>query len=616
MSEIAEHNSDFRDLWANFSRSGNQDEYYQGWIELQCARIPHVKGGMLVLRSEEQDAYTPVARWPAAKGILPALLELADKVIEEDCGLVSDLSLPDVDVAEGMQHYGVAYPLKIDQKITGVIAVAVSVDRDKQLADAMENLQWGVCWVELMIRRHQANVINSDLPRLKSAVEILAAVLAEESYDAACMTFATEMATALECERVSIGMTHWGRIRVKAVSHSSQFGKRMNLIRRLESAMEEAVFQRTEICFPESEQRHLVTRDHAQLAESHGCGAIYTLSLFGHGSYFGALTFERSVDCKFTEDELEKIRSITALSAEVLWEKRKNDRPVLIKAGDYIYEHLSRLFGAAYLGRKVALVSVLVVVLFFSLATGTHRVSADTQLEGTVRQVIVAPFDGYIDSSSVRAGDLVEKDQLMSRLDDRDLRLEHLNWVSDRVKLERQHEEAIASYDRGEVNILLAQLDQNSAKLELVVSKMERAELRAPIDGLVLSGDLTQRQGGAVQQGEVLFEVAPLNAYRVILWVDEHQIADVEEGQTGRLILKALPEEEFVFTVTRITPITEARDGGNHFRVESLLQDTSDRLRPGMEGIGKIEIGERKIFTNFMEPIIRWAKLRYWAIWP
>jgi multidrug resistance efflux pump len=616
MSEIAEQNTEYRELWASFSRSANQEQYYQGWIELQCARIPEVKSAVLVLQAEDRDAFTPVACWPAGKEASQALVELAERVIDEDCGLVSELASPDDAAPETRQYYGVAYPLKIDQQITGVISIAVYVDRDKQLADAMENLQWGVCWVELMIRRHQASVLNSDLPRLKSAVEILAAVLAEERYEPACMTFATEMATALECERVSLGIMHWGRIRVNAVSHSAQFGKRMNLIRRLEAAMEEAVFQRTEICFPETGQRHLVTRDHAQLAESHGCGAIYTFPLFGHSSYYGALTFERSADHCFTESELETIRSITALSSEALWEKRKNDRPVYIRASDWLYAQLSRLFGAGYLGRKLALLLVLVIVIFFSLATGTYKVTADTHLEGTVRQVIVAPFDGYIDSSSVRAGDLVESEQIMSKLDDRDLRLEHLNWVSDRTKLERQHEEAVANYDRGQVNILAAQLEQNSAKLELVTSKMERAVLRAPFAGLVLSGDLTQRLGGAVQQGEVLFEVAPLSAYRVILWVDEHQVADIEEGQTGHLILKALTEEKLDFTVTRITPITEARDGGNYFRVESLLQNASDRLRPGMEGIGKVEIGERKLISIFMEPILRWVKLKYWAIWP
>jgi multidrug resistance efflux pump len=616
MFEVADQNSDFRELWANFSSSGNQEDYYQGWIELQCARIPHVKAGVLVLRTEEQDTFTPIACWPAGKDIFQPLIELAERVIDEDCGLVSDLVWPDVDRPEGFQHYGVAYPLKIDQQITGVISIAVCVDKDKQLADAMENLQWGVCWVELMIRRHQATVLSSDLPKLKSAVEILASVLAEERYESASMTFVAEMASALECERVSLGTMHWGRIRIKAVSHSSQFGKRMNLIRQLEAAMEEAVFQRTEICYPETGQRHLVTRDHAQLAESHGCGAIYTLSLFGHGSYYGALTFERPADRQFVETDLEKIRSITALSSVALWEKRQNDRPVLIKAGDWLYVQLSRLLGAGYLGRKLALLLMLAIVIYFSIATGTYRVTADTHLEGAVRQVIIAPFDGYIDSSTVRAGDLVQRDQIIGRLDDRDLRLEHLNWVSDRAKLERQHEEAIANYDRGQVKVLAAQLEQNSANLKLVISQMERTVLRAPFDGLVLSGDLTQRLGGAVQQGEVLFEVAPLSAYRVILWVDEHQIADIEEGQTGHLILKALPEENLDFTVTMVTPITEARDGGNYFRVESLLQDSSDRLRPGMEGIGKVEIGERMLITNYMEPLIRWAKLKYWAMWP
>jgi len=140
--------------------------------------------------------------------------------------------------------------------------------------------------------------------------------------------------------------------------------------------------------------------------------------------------------------------------------------------------------------------------------------------------------------------------------------------------------------------------------------------LHAPFDGLVLSCDLTQRLGGAVTQRGVLFEVAPLSEYRVILWVDEHQIADIEEGQTGHLVLNALTEEKLDFTVTRVTPITEARDGGNYFRVESLLQVSSDRLRPGMEGIGKVEVGERKLIAIFMGPLIRWAKLKYWAIWP
>ncbi len=134
--------------------------------------------------------------------------------------------------------------------------------------------------------------------------------------------------------------------------------------------------------------------------------------------------------------------------------------------------------------------------------------------------------------------------------------------------------------------------------------------------GLVISGDLTQRLGGAVDQGEVLFEVAPLNAYRAILWVDEHQVADIAEGDSGTLVLKSLPEEKYALSITRITPITQAREGGNHFRVESLLVDPSPRLRPGMEGIGKIDVGERKLISIYAGPLLRWLELQYWAFSP
>ena len=45
--------------------------------------------------------------------------------------------------------------------------------------------------------------------------------------------------------------------------------------------------------------------------------------------------------------------------------------------------------------------------------------------------------------------------------------------------------------------------------------------------GLVVSGDLSQSVGAAVQRVQLLFEIAPLNAYRVMLNVDESQIGEI-----------------------------------------------------------------------------------------
>jgi len=615
MSEQTGWSSDYRDLWHRFSHSNNQLEYCQGWLDLQCARIQHARRGVLVLRTGEQvqDSFSPVARWPADQELSQPLVDLADRVIEEEFGLVSELETADASANAAHGRYGVSYPLKIDQQIAGIVSIAVAADQEQELADAMEKLQWGVAWIELMIRRHQQTVLGSDLPKLKSTVEILAAVLAEARYTAASNTFVTGLAAAVGCERVSLGVLRWGRVQVKAVSHSAQFGKRTNLIRRLEAAMEEAVFQRTDIIFPQVAAGPLVTRDHAELAEQQGCGSIYTLPLFGDGAYHGALTLERGADRPFAESELETIRAVAVLSGAALRGKQLNDRPLVSKTADYLGGHLQRVFGGGHPRAKLLLVALLAVVAYFMVATDTYRVAADTYLEGAVRQAMVAPFEGYIESSEVRAGDRVRRGQILSKLDDRDLSLERLNWTSERSKLQRQHEEAVAKHDAGQARVLIAQLEQNQAQLSLVENRLARTVLRAPFDGLVVSGDLSQRLGGTVEQGEVLFEVAPLNAYRLILWVDEHEIAEIARGQRGSLVLKALSDERFEFTVERVTPITEARDGGNYFRVESQIGNVSPRLRPGMEGVGKVEIGERKRIRILTRPLLRWLKLQYWA---
>ncbi|GAM76394.1 membrane fusion protein [Vibrio ishigakensis] len=144
--------------------------------------------------------------------------------------------------------------------------------------------------------------------------------------------------------------------------------------------------------------------------------------------------------------------------------------------------------------------------------------------------------------------------------------------------------------DRAKLNILNAQEKQVAAQLSLVESQIERGKLISPYDGLIVSGDLSQRLGSAVTKGDVLLEVAPLNSYRIKLQVQESRISDLSLGQTGTLYLSALPETGFEFEVTKITPVTEARDGSSYFIVEGEFSTSDsesqlfDQLQPVWKG--------------------------------
>jgi len=183
---------------------------------------------------------------------------------------------------------------------------------------------------------------------------------------------------------------------------------------------------------------------------------------------------------------------------------------------------------------------------------------------------------------------------------------------SEREQLDRKYRQALAAQERATMTILQAQIEQVDAMLSLVTDKLARATLLAPFDGIVVAGDLHQLLGTPVELGKMLFTVAPLDSYRVILQVEERDISYVRLGQQGELTLSGIPHRRMDFSVEQMTPVSTAQEGRNYFRVEARLQNASDRVRPGMEGVGKIDVGERKLIWIWTHNFVDWVRLSIW----
>ncbi|MHC4448418.1 MAG: HlyD family secretion protein, partial [Planctomycetota bacterium] len=188
---------------------------------------------------------------------------------------------------------------------------------------------------------------------------------------------------------------------------------------------------------------------------------------------------------------------------------------------------------------------------------------------------------------------------------------------SERAKQQQEYNEALAKHERAQTRILRTQIEQAEAQIALIDEQLERLRIVAPFDGIVVSGDLSQALGAPVERGDVLFEVAPLHAYRVILEVDEREIGSVQVGQTGQLALTGMPDENLPIEVEKITPISTSEEGRNYFRVDaSLLGELSTKLRPGMEGVGKVDIDRRKLIWIWTHKVIQWLRMFIWSWWP
>jgi hypothetical protein len=337
---------------------------------------------------------------------------------------------------DGTGSLNIACPIMVEGRFTGVVAVEVASPNEQQQRAIMQLLQWGSTWLEFLVRRESSSVTNS----LMTATRIVATCLEHDEFQAASTGTATELAAQLNCERVTIGFCQRDHSRVQAISHSSKFNSKTNLIRDLEAVMDEAIAQGDAIVYPPVENMPVrVSAEHTAFTKHHDVGSVCTMPLGNDGKLFGALVFERTKDQPFDEAALELCEVVASLLGPILELKRKDARWIGATMRDELLTFHGRIFGRGHLGLKFGLVAAAALVGYLSVATGEYRITSKATLEGAVQQVVVAPMDGFIANAMNRAGDLVRKGETLGRLEDRDLQLEHARWSAQREQLKTEY---------------------------------------------------------------------------------------------------------------------------------------------------------------------------------
>ena len=601
--------------WARFSSARGRAEFCVSWLSLQCLQIERVSGGLLLLGPDREGAFTPAAMWPDASRDLRHLSATAERTLGERRGIVvaaDGVSLP---VRDQPAHIG--YPIEVSGVLHGAVVLEITAGSSEQaLQRATRLLHWGSAWLIDRFRQQAQEEGEARNARMGLAMDLVASAMQETRPAAAALAVVNELSARLKCDRVSIGFETKGRIEVEAISHTAVFDSRMSLVRLIGEAMDEVLDLDAALVFPPLPDEELGAVAHAELARELKDVAVLSVPLLEDGHPIGVLTLERTSGERFDKETIEFCKTAGGLLGPVLSLQRSNERGTLRRVREALLEKVQVLVGPHHAGAKLIALVLLAVIVFFSLASGTYRVPAKTVVEGAIQRAAVAPFDGHIAQSFVRAGDTVQAGQVLARLEDRELLLEQGRLGAEREQTLRKQRQALAEGDRGQMMVLAAQIAEADAQIYLINDKLSRATLKAPFEGVVVSGDLNQLVGTPVEQGKLLFQIAPLDAYRVVLQVDERDIAYVQLDQAGELTLSGLPDRRLAFSVQQITPVASQEEGRNYFRVEAHLQTPSVRVRPGMEGVGKITVGPQRLIWIWTHSLVDWARTWIWKQMP
>jgi multidrug efflux pump subunit AcrA (membrane-fusion protein) len=604
------------DDWAAFTTAASDEAFCLSWLALQCSMIPGVRAGLLLLRDQAGQSYVPAAVWPDRRHDVTYLTGAAERALAERRGTVLGLDPDDKGrVAPGSVQ--VACPLEADAELAGAIVVDVRARPERELQAVLRQLLWGTGWLVALLRRRQLARDAAMVDRAAIALDLVQAAHEHPTLPQAAMAVVNELATVVNADRVSLGIQKKARLELRAISRTAWFDPKSHLVEAIEGAMEEAIDQAGWIAYPvlpDSPARvNVAQRD---LASRSGSAAVLSVPIVSRGQPIGALTLERTQGEPFDAASVVLCEAVGELLGPALQLRLEGERWFSGRIVATLADWRDRLIGPRRPVPKVAAVLLLIAALLLAFADGEFRVSARTIVEGAVQRATVAPFDGYITEAFVRAGSAVRQGQVLATLDDRDLKLERARWEAEKEQVARKYREALAKHDRAASRVLAAQLSQVEAQLALSEEKLARTQLVAPFDGVVVSGDLSQMLGAPVEKGKVLFELAPLGKYRVILQVDERDIAHVTSGQRGELALTGVTGANLPFTIKTVTSVATAQEGRNFFRAEAQLEDTSARMRPGMEGVGKISIGERRLLWIWTRNFVNWLRISFWTWMP
>jgi len=455
--------------------------------------------------------------------------------------------------------------------------------------------------------------VVSIAPLSERILKFQATVLSHERFAEAAAAFATEVATTLDFDRAALGFSERGRARVVATSHTADFEASAALFAAFAAAMDEALDQESTVTYPErAASRPLIVLGHAALSRKYG-GAAFTVPLAVNGRAFGALTLVRESPALPSEDEIALCEHLACIVGPILGLKYQAERPWHARLKQGLRDAMRQVKEPGHTRLKIGAAVAAAVIAAMLTVPVQYRIGAHARVEGAVQRALVAPADGFLRQVHVRPGDTVKADQVLAELAEDDMRLELRKWQSELTQHENAASAALARSDRAQYVINQSRADEARAQLDLVERQLARGRVVAPFDGVVIKGDLTQSLGAPVKRGDVLLTIAPSDRFRLLIEVDERDIADVAVGRKGSVALGALTERSLSFRVARVTPVSSNREARNFFEVEGELDAPSSRLRPGLQGIAKIEAGQHSLAWIWTHRLFDWLRLTAWS---
>ena len=269
--------------------------------------------------------------------------------------------------------------------------------------------------------------------------------------------------------------------------------------------------------------------------------------------------------------------------------------------------HRPRLAGAAQGQVRLGLMGTGAVTALALMLVGPRfavRVDGVGRLEPLERVEVRAAWPGFVRTEESHGipdeGALVRKGDLLVRLGDPEVESQRRAVAIDLASLRLDLSRMQAAGDPSSAAIRRADEASLASQEQVLARRHEQLELRAPVDGVILTPRLADRMGAYIRAGDTWCVIGRIDRLRVRVPLSEASLGRLDESSPAEIKGLHLPAETFQGRVTRLpagrraapgsraaltvttVPVAEQSTVPGSLQVEVEVDNSAGLLRPGM----------------------------------
>ncbi|MGB8012243.1 MAG: efflux RND transporter periplasmic adaptor subunit [Terriglobales bacterium] len=453
---------------------------------------------------------------------------------------------------------------------------------------------------------------------LQTLVHVSAEITSTLNLDRVLQAVVNTPSAVIPYERASVALDERGKLRLKAISGVEQINPGAREVVQLEDVIP-AVSGGSDAIFIAQREEEIEAPEEAMKApfrkyfSETGMRAFYTLPLADDEGRLGILVFESSDPDFLNEAHLEMIRVLAGqATVAVRNASLYREVPFIGILGPMLQKKAK--FLALEKRRRVLLVAgAAALILFLAIFPIPMRVDGASTVASARSAQVQPEIDGVVRQVYVHEGDRVRRGQVLADLEDWDYRAALAGAQAKFQTATMEMNRALAANDGAQAGIQGVQARYWASEVDRARERLERTQLRAPLDGWVTTPHVEDLTGRHLAAGDTFAEVVDSSEARVDVAIDESEIALLRPGAAAAIKVEGFPTHTFRGHVDVVSPKSQPDGDVRFFYARVDVANPDGRLRPGMQGRGKVSVGWHPIgYVLFRSPFL-WIYSKLWS---